>query len=115
MAKRLFSQMKMIGSLYRRGEIQRFVERPLIDRAVAEEAERDAIFAPVLDCKGQPNSQRYMRGTIAWPPYMLCRLSKKCIDPPSPREQPVSFPKSSAMHAFALCPGPRHARDHGKQ
>src|SRR4029434_2573666 len=48
--------------LVQRGEIQRFVERPLIDRAVAEEAERHAILAPVLDRKSQPNPQWYVRG-----------------------------------------------------
>src|SRR5437588_3591317 len=44
----------------KRAEIQSFVERALIDRAVAEEAECYTIFVTVFDRKGQSNSQRHV-------------------------------------------------------
>ena len=39
-------------------QIQRFVEGSLIDRSITEKAERDAIFAPVLDGESQSHRQR---------------------------------------------------------
>src|SRR5258708_13307863 len=39
-------------------EIQRFVEGALIDRSITKEAERDTIFAPVIDGESQSHRQR---------------------------------------------------------
>lgn len=35
--------------------------------------------------------------TMPWPPMKPFSRSKRCIEPPFPFEQPVAFPKSSAM------------------
>src|SRR4030095_3748631 len=43
------------------GQIQRFVEGALIDRSITEKAERDPIFAAVLDGESQSHRQRNVR------------------------------------------------------
>ena len=47
------------------GQIQRFVESALIDRAVTEEAERDAIFARYLMAKAIPTASGTWAPTMA--------------------------------------------------
>src|SRR4029077_2994604 len=91
-----------------RGEIQRFVEGPLIDGAVAEEAKRNSIFAPVLDCQGQPNSQRYMRGYDRVTAKHVVSLVKKMHRPPESTRAAGLFSKKlrhACIRARALSQG----------
>src|SRR5262245_18933033 len=60
------------------------MERPLIDRAVTEEAECDAILAAVLNRKRQPNPQRYVRGNDRVATIHMMRHIEKMHRPTEP-------------------------------
>ena len=50
--------MNSTGSSQSRAQLSDFVEGPLVDRAVAEEAGGDPVLVPVLGGKGQPDGDR---------------------------------------------------------
>ena len=53
--------MKMTGNLKKSGEIERLVEAPLVDRAVAKKAERDPVFLAILRGEGDARPQGHVR------------------------------------------------------
>ncbi len=84
------------------------VERPLVDRAVAEVADgRPGRRRGTSMAKATPAASGMWLPTIAWPPMKPFSASKKCIEPPCPLEQPVTLPSSSAIAALARHPAAR--------
>ena len=53
--------------------------------------------AVYLLLKAAPAASARWPPTMPQPPMKLVSASKKCMEPPRPRAQPVSLPNSSAM------------------
>jgi hypothetical protein len=110
----LFSHTNTIGSFHSAARLMPSWKSP-IDTAPSPKKTTLTRFSPrYFEANAVPAAIGMCPPTIPYPPSMWCSTSKKCIDPPSPFEQPVTFPNSSAMAARARSSrGPARGRDRG--
>src|SRR4029077_12996843 len=74
-------------------EIQGFVEGALIDRSITEKAERDAIFAAILDSESQSHRQRNVSGDNGVTSVHVMLLVEKMHRATQAARTPCFFPK----------------------
>ena len=71
------------------GQVDAFVEGPLGDGAVAEEAGDDVRLFCILNASAMPAASGMPPPTMAMPGTMPLAMLPTCIDPPLPWQQPV--------------------------
>ena len=92
-----------------RGEVERLVERALVDGALAEERDGDAALPRhLLGQRRRRPRAACSPPTIAFAPRMPTRGSAMCIEPPLPRHRPVASRTARPSSASTSAPLARH-------